>query len=109
VLKGLRLTVVAASLLTASSGCGVHHDVTRGPSDSAAPAARNSRPTRAPSPGAGCNEAAALKTWSLERRAAQLVVVPVEEDAVRSARPLVAEGIGGIILFGSQAPAGHGR
>ena len=45
-----------------------------------------------------------LKTWSLERRAAQLVVVPAEEDDVLAAQPLVAEGVGGIILFGSAAP-----
>ena len=46
-----------------------------------------------------------LGTWSLERRAAQLVVVPVEEDAVLSVRTLVTEGTGGIILFGSDAPS----
>jgi beta-N-acetylhexosaminidase len=45
-----------------------------------------------------------LSTWSLERRAAQLVVVPVEEANVLSAQPLAAEGVGGIILFGSHAP-----
>jgi beta-N-acetylhexosaminidase len=45
-----------------------------------------------------------LDTWSLERRAAQLVVVPAEEDDVLAARPLVADGVGGIIIFGSDAP-----
>jgi beta-N-acetylhexosaminidase len=45
-----------------------------------------------------------LDTWSLERRAAQLVVVPAEEDDVLAAQPLAAEGVGGIILFGSDAP-----
>lgn len=45
-----------------------------------------------------------LGTWSLDRRAAQLVVVPAEEDDVLAARPVVAEGVGGIILFGSDAP-----
>jgi beta-N-acetylhexosaminidase len=45
-----------------------------------------------------------LRTWSLDRRAAQLVVVPAGEDDVLAARPMVAEGAGGIILFGSDAP-----
>jgi len=45
-----------------------------------------------------------LDTWSLERRAAQLVVVPAEEDDVLAALPLVADGAGGVILFGSDAP-----
>ena len=45
-----------------------------------------------------------LGTWSLDRRAAQLVVVPAEEDDVLAAAPVVAEGAGGIILFGSDAP-----
>lgn len=45
-----------------------------------------------------------LSTWSLQRRAAQLVVVPVEEDDVLAVRPQVAAGAGGIILFGSVAP-----
>jgi beta-N-acetylhexosaminidase len=45
-----------------------------------------------------------LGTWSLQRRAAQLVVVPAEEDDALAARPLVADGVGGIILFGSDAP-----
>ena len=46
-----------------------------------------------------------LGTWSLEQRAAQLVVVPAEEDDVLAVQPLVAAGAGGIILFGSAAPA----
>ena len=45
-----------------------------------------------------------LSTWSLERRAAQLVVVPAEEDDVLAVQPLVAAGAGGIILYGSAAP-----
>ncbi len=46
-----------------------------------------------------------LNTWSVARRAAQLVVAPVEEDDVAAAEPLLAAGVGGLILFGSQAPA----
>jgi beta-N-acetylhexosaminidase len=66
---------------------------------------REATSTRAPSPAAACRPDAVLSTWSLKRRAAQLVVVPVEEDAVLSVKSLVAEGAGGIILFGSEAPA----
>jgi beta-N-acetylhexosaminidase len=45
-----------------------------------------------------------LSTWDLKRRAAQVVVTPAEENNVLAARPLVAAGVGGIILFGSHAP-----
>ncbi len=103
-LKILRVAVMAASLVAASSGCGGSHDAGRADSPSAAPAASSGRPIPRPSPGAGCSAAAVLGTWSLERRAAQLVVVPAEEADVLAVRPLVAAGAGGIILFGSDAP-----
>ena len=103
-LKALRLTVIAASLVAASSGCAWHDDAGGGSSAGTAPAASSAPPSRPPSPGIGCTAAGVLNTWSLERRAAQLVVVPVEEDNVLSAQPWVAEGVGGIILFGSYAP-----
>lgn len=54
---------------------------------------------------AHCNAAAAISSWSLARRAAQLVVAPVEEDDVAAALPLVRAGAGGIILFGTAVPA----
>jgi beta-N-acetylhexosaminidase len=97
--------MTAASLVAASSGCAAHHDVTPGPGRATTTAADPSRASLRSSPAAGCTEATAVGTWSLERRAAQLVVVPAEEDAVLAARPLAAEGAGGIILFGSQAPS----
>lgn len=112
-LRRLRLAILAAALVTAPSGCGLlggdggPPGTTAAPaSDSAVPAASPSSrtPARAPSP-AACSATRVLDTWSLERRAAQLVVVPVEEDAVLSVRTLVAEGAGGIILFGSDAPS----
>jgi beta-N-acetylhexosaminidase len=46
-----------------------------------------------------------VSTWPLERRAAQLIVVPVDERAVASALPAVRDGAGGVILFGPSAPA----
>ena len=57
-------------------------------------------PTSAP-----CTADAVLDSWSVARRAAQLVVAPVDEDDVAAAEPLVAAGVGGLILFGSVAPA----
>jgi beta-N-acetylhexosaminidase len=105
VLTRLRFLMTAASLMAASSGCAAHQGVTLAPGSSTAAVARASQANARSSPAAGCTEATAVSTWSLERRAAQLVVVPAEEDAVLAAQPLAAEGAGGIILFGSQAPS----
>jgi beta-N-acetylhexosaminidase len=99
------------------SGCGIlggggpggaSHDTTTGTASGTAVAIASSRPgtpTRTSSPAAACRPDTVLSRWSLKRRAAQLVVVPVGEDAVLSVQPLVAGGAGGIILFGSEAPA----
>ena len=51
-----------------------------------------------------CMSSSTLASWSVHRRAAQLVVAPVEEGEPLAARRLVAEGIGGLLLFGSHAP-----
>jgi beta-N-acetylhexosaminidase len=42
--------------------------------------------------------------WSLERQAAQVVVMPVDSSNVAAAAPAVTTGAGGVILFGKQAP-----
>jgi beta-N-acetylhexosaminidase len=114
VLKGLRLAMIAAALVATSSGCASHHDVGEAPSPAAtSPAATSTaassaaapdRPSPAPAASPSCTPAAVLSTWSLARRAAQLVVVPAEEDDVLAVQSLVAAGVGGIILFGSYAP-----
>lgn len=49
-----------------------------------------------------------LYAWSNRRLAAQTVVVPVSERAISTIGDAVAEGAGGIILFGSSAPADLG-
>ena len=103
-LNGLRLAVVAASVLAASAGCAAHGNAGGNPSVDPTAAASPARTSPRPSPATACTPAAVLSTWSLERRAAQLVVVPAEEDDVLAVQPLVAAGIGGIILFGSYAP-----
>src|SRR5215831_7634878 len=106
-MRRLRLAVLAASVIAALSGCvstdgGDHRSGT-----GAAPAASTPPPpSRSPSPpSTGCTVAGRLATWSLERRAAQLVVAPARETDVLAAKTLVADGVGGIILFGSDAPS----
>lgn len=52
-----------------------------------------------------CSNLARIATWTVSRRAAQLIVAPVSEDDLQAAEPLVAAGVGGLLLFGSSAPA----
>jgi beta-N-acetylhexosaminidase len=49
-----------------------------------------------------------LRTWSVARLAAQTLVVPADETDVGEAASDVAGGAGGVILFGTSAPAGMG-
>lgn len=56
-----------------------------------------------------CSSANDLSTWSVQRLAAQTVVIPVDEGAVVSIRPEIAAGAGGLILFGSSAPTDLGE
>jgi beta-N-acetylhexosaminidase len=51
-----------------------------------------------------CTNQAVLSTWSLSRLAEQTIVVPVDENSVLLVRAQVAQGVGGVILFGSSAP-----
>lgn len=51
-----------------------------------------------------CTATSTFARWSVRRRAAQLVVAPVEESEPLAAERLVAEGIGGLLLFGPYAP-----
>ena len=59
-------------------------------------------PTASGTPSTTCTN---LRTWSLTRLAEQVVAVPVSETAVGSVAPELATGAGGLLLFGSQAPA----
>ena len=106
-LSRLRLAVLAASIIAAASGCVSTHGGDHASGTAAAPASSTPPPpSRSPSPAStGCTVAGRLGTWSLERRAAQLVVVPVQENNVLAAKTMVANGVGGIILFGSDAPS----
>jgi beta-N-acetylhexosaminidase len=55
-----------------------------------------------------CNYAAVVASWTVTQRAEQLVVVPAEETDVAQIAPAVRDGVGGVILFGSTAPADLG-
>lgn len=57
---------------------------------------------------APCTVAGVVSTWSVSRTAAQTVVVPVNENHVGAVSTEVASGVGGVILFGSSAPADLG-
>lgn len=55
-----------------------------------------------------CSLSSVLSTWSDQRVAEQTIVVPVDETQVATVAPEVAAGAGGVILFGSTAPADLG-
>src|SRR3954454_6703010 len=55
-----------------------------------------------------CTNAEVVAGWSLRRQARQTLVVPVQETDVAAVDSEVAAGIGGVILFGSKAPADLG-
>lgn len=106
-LSRLRVTALVVSL-AAMAGCSVQDAPTPGatrhttPATATAPAGRAAAPSSTPT---RCDPAAVLSTWSTARRAAQLVVAPAQENDVLAARPMVEAGVGGLLLFGSAAPA----
>jgi len=102
---------VAAPLLPSVSA-------TATPPGSAVPVAAPPQPTgpqpggltavAAAAPAELCNNLSVISSWSLSRRAAQLVAVPAAETDVAAAAPAVAAGAGGVVLYGSSAPANLG-
>lgn len=54
--------------------------------------------------GALSNLAGSSCKWTVERAAAQVVVVPVDQSNIAAAIPAVTAGAGGIILFGGHTP-----
>lgn len=75
-------------------------------SPSTSPPATSSASTASSS--SACTDTA-LASWSLSRLAAQTIVVPVDETDVAAVTPEVAAGVGGVILFGTRAPADLGQ
>ena len=55
-----------------------------------------------------CTNAGVLTGWTIHRLARQTVVVPVQETNVAAVSSEVADGVGGVILFGSTAPSDLG-
>ena len=98
----LALLAVPALLLAGCNSPAIP-EPTPGPTTASVP------PTTTPVVTPSCDgNAAVLATWSVTRLAEQTVVVPVDETDVGSIGALVADGAGGVILFGSQAPADLG-
>lgn len=107
--RSMRCVVPIAALgLAASLGtsCGGHPSS----APSSHPSARSSSgldpsTTRTSTATEACSPTAVLASWSLSRRAAQLVVVPAQETDVSEVQSSVQLGAGGVILFGSSAPS----
>ncbi|MGH7610490.1 MAG: glycoside hydrolase family 3 N-terminal domain-containing protein [Candidatus Dormibacteria bacterium] len=55
-----------------------------------------------------CAPDARVASWSIARLASQVVAIPVQEADVAAVRPEVAEGVGGLLLFGTAAPSNEG-
>ena len=96
--------MMATGVALLEAGCGPPIAARADPSTSAT-AGPITAPVRRYLPPA-CSNAEQLGRWSLPRLAAQLVIVPVNEGDVAVVGPEVAQGVGGLILFGSVAPAG---
>jgi beta-N-acetylhexosaminidase len=88
---------VVAGLFTASCASPKPGPVPT-PSDSRSP-----RPSATP-----CSNQLILATWTVDRLAAQVVAVPVEETDVGAVAAEVSQGVGGVLLFGATAPADLG-
>jgi beta-N-acetylhexosaminidase len=76
--------------------------------NTAPPRQTDAQPTASvsPSPSAAtCTNEKILVGWSVERLALQTITVPVNESSVLAVSDQVAAGVGGVILFGSTAPA----
>jgi beta-N-acetylhexosaminidase len=91
-----------AVVLGLSTGCGLP-----GVPGASASATATAGATATPTPPA-CSNASVLATWSVTQLAEQTIVIPVSETGVASIAPEVAAGAGGVILFGSAAPANLG-
>ncbi|HET6876764.1 MAG TPA: glycoside hydrolase family 3 N-terminal domain-containing protein [Jatrophihabitans sp.] len=100
-----RTRALAVVLLTATAaGCMAPRVAPSSPA--------RSRPTSSvvsPAPVSGRPRCVPVRHWRKSRLAAQTIVVPATETAVASVSSEVSRGAGGVILFGSVAPADLGR
>ncbi len=72
------------------------------------PATTSAGPVQPTVTGPACTTAGALAGWTVTRLAEQTVVIPVSETNVAAITGEIADGAGGVILFGSSAPADLG-
>ncbi|MFZ2032897.1 MAG: glycoside hydrolase family 3 N-terminal domain-containing protein, partial [Candidatus Dormiibacterota bacterium] len=104
--------LVAVAAITAILASCALPGTTATPTGSTAPTSTPSdspAPTLAPTPTPNvCTNPSVLATWTLTRLAEQTLVVPVAESDVAAVTTEVAAGAGGVILFGSSAPANLG-
>jgi beta-N-acetylhexosaminidase len=109
------LPVASALILSACSGVGEGPNALIAPRPTAITALPGATAPATPTAPAtivigveACTTASILATWTVTRLAEQTVVVPVDENNVMSVSSEVAAGAGGVILFGSSAPANLG-
>jgi beta-N-acetylhexosaminidase len=98
---GPAASATASSTITATAGPA--STAATAATTTSSPVATTASPS--PPPTAACSNASVLATWSVTRLAEQTVVIPVDESNVGSVASEVAAGAGGVILFGSSAPA----
>lgn len=90
----------ACGVATVAAGCGSTGSTPSGHGTRTRTTAIPATPTPTP-----CSLSTVLATWSDVRLAEQTIVVPVDESQVSTITAEVAAGAGGVILFGSTAPA----
>lgn len=87
--------LTSGGLLLASCGGAGHV-----PSKSPRPSPSSSAPA--------CSNQSVLATWSVDQLAEQVVAIPVQEIDVDAVQSEVAQGVGGLLLFGTAAPSNLG-
>ncbi|MGH7759033.1 MAG: glycoside hydrolase family 3 N-terminal domain-containing protein [Candidatus Dormibacteria bacterium] len=98
--RGVRLRLMALVLLSGAlaAACGGG-----GGGRQRQPASPSPSPTTTP-----CSNSTVLSKWSTDQLAQQVVAVPVQETDLAAVQSEVDQGVGGILLFGSAAPADLG-
>jgi beta-N-acetylhexosaminidase len=100
----------SAGQVSAAPSGGESSSVSAASSASAAPAPTSDSTADMRSTAATtCTNKSALAQWSTRRLGMLTIVVPAAESSVGSVETEVAAGVGGVLLFGSSAPASLGR
>lgn len=101
----LGVAIVTGCIATGVAACGTAGAPPSGHGTQTHTTTMTASPTPTPPP---CSLSTVLATWPDQRLAEQTIVVPVDETQVATVAPEVAAGAGGVILFGSAAPADLG-